>query len=97
MPNGDPWDGFFYPILTLIMYSYIPWFAGKPRDAKRWSSGWIFIFHSHAHDNFLYSLDIKDVLLKPIIGLKSTLETNKRHSKSISNNFKIDEESVIAW
>ena len=23
MPNGDPWDGFFYPTLTLMIDSYI--------------------------------------------------------------------------
>ena len=23
MPNGDPWDGIFYPILTLMIDSYI--------------------------------------------------------------------------
>ena len=23
MSNGDPWDGFFYPILTLMIDSYI--------------------------------------------------------------------------
>ena len=22
MPNGDPWDGFFYPILSLMMDSH---------------------------------------------------------------------------
>ena len=24
MPIGDPWDGFFYPTLTLMIYSYNP-------------------------------------------------------------------------
>ena len=24
MPNGDPWDRFFYPTLTLMIDSYIP-------------------------------------------------------------------------
>ena len=23
MPNGDPWDGFFYPTLTLMIDSYM--------------------------------------------------------------------------
>ena len=23
MPNGDTWDGYFYPTLTLMIYSYI--------------------------------------------------------------------------
>ena len=28
---------------------------GLPRDAKRQSSGWIFLCHSHTHDGFGYS------------------------------------------
>ena len=25
MPNGDPWDGFFYPTLTLDSYKSLKW------------------------------------------------------------------------
>ena len=30
---------------------------GKPRDAKRRSSGQIFLSYSHTHNGFLYSID----------------------------------------
>ena len=39
MPIGDPWDGFFYPTLILMMDTYS---LGKPLVANRWSSGQIF-------------------------------------------------------
>ena len=35
---------FFYPTLTLMIDSYN---LGKPRDAKRWSSGRTFYRHTH--------------------------------------------------
>ena len=28
----------------------------KPRDAKRWSSGQIFLSHTNTHDGFLYTV-----------------------------------------
>ena len=30
---------------------------GKPRDAKRWSSRWIFVFHPQTNDGLFYSDD----------------------------------------
>ena len=34
---------------------YLCEFVGKPRDAKRRSSGLIFLSYPHTHDRFLYS------------------------------------------
>ena len=50
------------------MKKSVPWdhrlsSLGKPRDAKRGSSGRIFLSHPHTHDRFLYSL-----LLIPVVG-----------------------------
>ena len=29
---------------------------GMPRDAKRWSLGWNFLFHPHTHDSFIHTI-----------------------------------------
>ena len=60
MPNSDPRDGLFYLTLTHMIYSYS---LGKPRDAKRRSSGRIFLSYPHTHDRFLYSVAVALLLL----------------------------------
>ena len=42
----------FLSHLTLMIDSYC---LGKPRDAKQWSSGWIFLSYPHTYDGFLLS------------------------------------------
>ena len=82
MPNGDPRDGFFYLILTLMIEviilpmassNVIMWnchlaCAGAsgsfylPRDAKRRSSGRIFLSYPKTHEIFLYSVTLHQMM-----------------------------------
>ena len=41
MLNGDRWGGVFYPILTLMIDSYITWMYNKFKGAQ-WLSGRVF-------------------------------------------------------
>ena len=60
MPKGDPLEGFVYPTLTLMIKSYNlgkppphPPTPPPPRNAKRLSSGRIFLSYPHTFDRFL--------------------------------------------
>ena len=88
MPNGDPRDGFFYPIYTLMIIRIyyeceggieqsVPRdnslsSLGKPRDAKRRSSGQIFLSNPHTNNGFLFLLTtvFKKLIVYLLIFLK---------------------------
>ena len=46
MPNGDPWDGFFYPTLTLLIDSdMLDFLTSDTFDARLAPSRWFFLKH----------------------------------------------------
>ena len=56
MPNGDPWDGFFLPTLTLIKDFYDLFSPKRMGSLRLWSSNSIFSEEicDHLHIGLLY-------------------------------------------